>query len=83
MKTRQDYIYIKKKKNKKNKKKKKSETLSQEEQCRIRTNVRRRIQITEKNTKHRHQGKKNGTTSVLKITKIIINKTDNFQESIR
>ena len=75
MKTRQVYIYIKKKK--------KSETLSQEEQFRIRTNVRRRIQITEKNTKHRHQGKKNGTTSVLKITKIIINKTDNFQESIR
>ena len=34
-----------------------SETLSQVEQRRFRTNVRRRIQIIEKNTKHRHQQK--------------------------
>ena len=34
-----------------------SEKLSHVEQRRIRTNVRRRIQITEKNTKRRHQQK--------------------------
>ena len=34
-----------------------SETFSQEEQRRIRANIRRRIQIIEKNTKRRHQRK--------------------------
>ena len=33
------------------------ETFSQEEQRRIRTNIRRRIQIIKKNTKRRHQRK--------------------------
>ena len=34
-----------------------SETFSHEEQRRIRTNIRHRIQIIEKNTKRRHQRK--------------------------
>ena len=50
-------IYVKLWKQRKLIKIKLSEKLCQEEQRRIRTNVRRRIQIIEKNTKHRHQQK--------------------------
>ena len=46
-----------------------SETFSQVEQRRVRTNIRRRMQIIE--------------TNVLKITTITKNETDDFQENIR
>ena len=59
-----------------------SETFSQEEQRRIRPNVRRRIQIIAKNIKPRHQ-QKIERNNLNKITTKTTNKSDYFQEKKR
>ena len=56
-----------------------SETFSQEEQRRIRPNVRRRIQIIAKNIKPRHQ-RKIERDNLNKITTKTINKTTIFKK---
>ena len=59
-----------------------SETFSQEEQRRIRANIRRRIQIIEKNTKRRHQRKIERGKLCIENNSNNKNRNRRFQENI-
>ena len=61
-----------------------SETFNQEEQRRVRTNIRCRIQIIGENTERRHHRKIDktiSTTITTTITRITIKEPDNLQKN--